>query len=231
VNAGIISGSSSVCQGQSEVTYSVPEIDNASAYTWTGTSTTNSITVNYGISAVSGNITVKGNNACGDGIHSSLEIKVNPIPVTPVITLNGNTLHSDAQTGNQWYNQNGVVKGATNQDYTPKSSGNYYVIVTLNDSKSNPSNTIRFTPTGIRQLNFNNRIQLYPNPIFNELVIEIPDYNEEIDFEIINSVGQVVLKGSFKEKTIIRTRDFLSGVYMIKFEVGDSFVQKKIIKK
>jgi len=46
----------------------------------TGTSTTNSITVNYGISAVSGHITVEGNNVCGDGVSSSLKIDVKPLP-------------------------------------------------------------------------------------------------------------------------------------------------------
>jgi hypothetical protein len=37
--------------------------------------------VNYGISATSGNITVKGNNSCGDGTVSTLAITVNPLPV------------------------------------------------------------------------------------------------------------------------------------------------------
>ncbi len=83
--AGIISGSASVCQGQSAVTYSVPAILNATSYKWTlpsgatGTSTTNSITVSFGLAATSGNITVKGNNACGDGIQSTLAITVNPV--------------------------------------------------------------------------------------------------------------------------------------------------------
>ncbi|MFZ4399675.1 MAG: T9SS type A sorting domain-containing protein [Bacteroidales bacterium] len=86
VNAGIISGTTNVCQGQTNFTYSVPTITNASTYIWTlptgasGTSSTNSITVNYGTSVISGNITVKGNNSCGDGISSSIAITVNPLP-------------------------------------------------------------------------------------------------------------------------------------------------------
>ena len=67
------------------VTYSVPSIANATSYIWTlpigatGTSTTNTITINYGISAISGNITVKGINSCGNGAISTLAITVNPI--------------------------------------------------------------------------------------------------------------------------------------------------------
>jgi len=85
--AKIISGLTSVCQGQNNVLYTIAAITNASTYTWTlpsgatGNSTTNSISVNYGTSATSGNISVKGNNACGDGILSSLSINVNPLPL------------------------------------------------------------------------------------------------------------------------------------------------------
>ncbi|MFZ4399874.1 MAG: T9SS type A sorting domain-containing protein [Bacteroidales bacterium] len=86
VPAGTISGLTSVCKGQNSVIYSIPAISNATSYIWTlpnganGTSSTNSITVNYGTSAVSGNITVKGNNACGAGVSTTLAITVIPLP-------------------------------------------------------------------------------------------------------------------------------------------------------
>jgi hypothetical protein len=84
--AAAISGSTSVCQGQTNVAYTVPAIANASSYIWslpsgaTTTNTTNTIYVNYGSSAVSGNITVKGHSSCGDGGSSSLAIALSPLP-------------------------------------------------------------------------------------------------------------------------------------------------------
>ncbi|HOG19089.1 MAG TPA: T9SS type A sorting domain-containing protein, partial [Salinivirgaceae bacterium] len=107
--AGTISGDTMICQGQSSVTYSVPTIANAISYIWTlpegatGTSTTNSIDVDYGTSAVSGNITVKGVNACGDGESSTLAITVNPLPVKPIITSNSSS-HD-----NSYYCQNDTL--------------------------------------------------------------------------------------------------------------------------
>jgi hypothetical protein len=83
--AGAITGDSSVCIGQTAVTYSVPVIANALNYIWTlpagvsGSSTTNSITVDFGLSALSGLISVKGTNSCGDGITSNKTISVNPV--------------------------------------------------------------------------------------------------------------------------------------------------------
>ena len=96
-SAGAISGATTVCQGQNNITYTVPAIDNATSYTWTlpsgatGTSTSNSITVNYDRTAVSGNITVKGQNSCGVGSASSLAITVNPLPADAGV-ITGKTL-------------------------------------------------------------------------------------------------------------------------------------------
>jgi hypothetical protein len=73
-----------ICQGYKGIPYSVDLIGNATGYTWnlpagatiaSGTNT-NSITVDFGSSAVSGNITVYGTNTCGSGTISQ------PCPVT-----------------------------------------------------------------------------------------------------------------------------------------------------
>ncbi len=81
--AGPIMGPISVQTGQNSLIYIVPPIPYAISYTWTlpsgysGISMSNSITINISSSAVSGIIKVKGNNSCGDGIESSLNITVN----------------------------------------------------------------------------------------------------------------------------------------------------------
>ena len=81
--AGIINGLTTVMQGQNTVTYTTTPIANITNYIWTlpngatGTSSTNSITVNYGMAAVSGEIRVSGSNAYGVGNASSLAITVN----------------------------------------------------------------------------------------------------------------------------------------------------------
>jgi len=215
----------------------VPTIANATSYVWTlpggatGTSTTNSITLNYGTSAVSGNITVKGTNTCGNGATSTFAITVNNKPNTPVISLNGNVLHSDASLGNQWNNQNGFINGATNQDYTVTSNGDYYVIVTLLGCSSEPSNTINAVLAGIEVVDNDRTIKVYPNPVSNELIIEITGNNEKLNFEILNAIGQKVFKGNLFDKTVVQTTNFATGVYLIKFENGKTNEFKKIVKE
>jgi len=82
-SAGIIVGPTTVVQGQTNVTYTITPIANVTTYVWTlpngatGTSNSNSITVNYTGSALSGNITVSGSNNFGVGNVSTLAITVN----------------------------------------------------------------------------------------------------------------------------------------------------------
>ena len=88
VAAGIITGTATVCQGDTAVTFSVPTITNASNYNWsvpTGATIvsgagSSSITVDFGANAVSGNVSVYGVNGCGNGGVSNFPITVNPLP-------------------------------------------------------------------------------------------------------------------------------------------------------
>ncbi len=105
--AGTITGTATVTQGQSGIAYSVPAITNATGYTWslpTGASiatgaNTNSITVNYSVSATSGNITVQGTNTCGSGtVSAAFAVTVNPLPTTAPITTAGTLAACPAAT-------------------------------------------------------------------------------------------------------------------------------------
>lgn len=235
--AGIITGTSTVCQGQNSVIYTVPSIANASSYIWTmptgatGISTTSSITVNYSTSAVSGNITVKGHNDCGDAVASTLPIVVNPIPITPIITQNGKVIHSDALTGNQWYNQNNPINGATGQDYTITAIGEYTVQVSLKGCVSALSNMIKDVVTSISSVENNDGIRIYPNPVSDDLTIEFNGNMNEIRYEVINAYGKLITSGVFRESTIVHTSSFSDGLYVIKFNTGKTCEFRKVIKQ
>ncbi len=82
-----IIGPTTVSKGQGLVTYKVPPVEFASSYVWTfpngfvGTSTTDSITVNIGNIAVSGNITVCGHSRCSNGSAATLNVTVTPMGI------------------------------------------------------------------------------------------------------------------------------------------------------
>jgi len=229
--ADTISGTAAICQGQNAVTYTVPSIANATSYVWTlpsgatGNSSTNSMTVDYGISALSGNITVNGRNSCGDGVVAFKAITINPIPATPVITNSGNNiLHSDVTTGNQWYNQNGIINGATSQNYPATENGSYYVIATSFNCSSDMSNSIQILNTGITEAKINSSITLYPNPTKNQINITIASNLINSDYSISDQLGRKVLTGKLTAETmIVELGNLPNGIYI--FRVGEKIQQ------
>ena len=76
-----------------------------------------------------------------------------------------------------------------------------------------------------------NNLKAYPNPITNELIIEIEGNTETVNFEIFNAIGQVVFKGSLLTKTVVNTNSFATGVYLIKLANGKTLEFKKIVKE
>jgi hypothetical protein len=72
---------------------------------------------------------------------------------------------------------------------------------------------------------------VYPNPVSYQLTIEIVGATEKTNFEILNSIGQVIFKGTMQEKAKINTSTFSSGVYFIKLENGKTFEFKKVVKE
>ena len=233
--AGSISGDQTVCQGETGVTYTVPAISNATSYIWslpfgaTGTSNTNSITLNFGTNALSGLLVVKGTNQCGIGQSSSLMINVNPKPATPVVTQNSNILHSSAAEGNQWYDLTGPVEGATNQDYEVIVTGDYYTIVTQNDCPSDPSNVVHVVITSTQDNAITDSFNVYPNPFTHELTIENKSLEGSAEYEIIDANGQIITKGMLTDKVILSTEKFAAGVYLIKIQ-SDNLLIKKLVK-
>ena len=140
--AGSISGAATNCQGATGVAYSVGVISDATSYTWTYggtgatmTGTTNSVTADYSTSATSGNITVKGTNACGNGTSSTYAVTINNSPtpkflITPTDhECSGTTmiLVIDPQSGQAISNYNFMVNGVSKQSGV----GNTMVTTTL----------------------------------------------------------------------------------------------------
>ena len=136
-------------QCENSIVYSAPTINGANTYIWTlpfgaiGTSTTNTISVSYSNSALSGKISVRGQNTNGYGVESFLDITVNPVPVQAgaiegisTICPNNSAVYTVAPITNAdsyiWSLPNGVVGTSTTNSIsayfnTGASSGNITV--------------------------------------------------------------------------------------------------------
>lgn len=237
-----ISGSVQVCQGANGVTYSVPENDNIDSYIWTlptgataiNSSTSNAILVNFGGNAQSGDIKVKGHNACGDGVESTFGVVVNAIPATPVISSNADMLQSSAMDGNQWYFNNVLIQGATGNTYTPTNNGSYYTIVTLTACPSQASNVISFVITGLDDIVRENVISIYPNPIeSNSTKINISKSltTENMAVNLFDISGRLIFSTKVVGETIGLGKGIDPGIYFINVIADGKTYTKKLIVK
>lgn len=142
---GAITGSSDFCAGATNVSYTVPFDPTVSGYQWTvptgavitSGNGTNTITVDFSFTAVSGNISVTASNSCGASAPSVLWINVLPTPTKPVITSNGplnfcfgNDVTLTAPSG---YTSYLWSSGETTQSIIVSTNGSYYVQVTDNN--------------------------------------------------------------------------------------------------
>ncbi|MFH0867226.1 MAG: YCF48-related protein [Bacteroidota bacterium] len=171
-------------------------------------------------------VTVTDANGCTDS--DDVLITVNPIPPTPVISLAGNILTSDADSSNQWYLNDTLIAGATDTNYTATESGNYYVIVTINGCSSDTSNIISMT-VGIDEVYFNNDFTIHPNPATCEIEISLAEKSE---IEILNIKGQLIKTINTEEDFIrIDISGFARGMYFVKVKTEEGVEVKKFIKE
>jgi hypothetical protein len=76
-----------------------------------------------------------------------------------------------------------------------------------------------------------NDIWVYPNPVSNEIEIELKESSGPVSYEIISSAGYSVFNGSFVQKTSIPASQIAPGVYFVKFKYGDNSSFVKLIKE
>jgi len=85
--------------------------------------------------------------------------------------------------------------------------------------------------TGINENKDNHLFNVYPNPVSDELTIEMKGNREKVSFELLNAFGQIVQNGSFIDKIVIQTNSLATGVYLIKLQYGNTSEVKKLIKE
>ncbi len=247
LTAGPVNGPLSICKGSSGVVYSVVPVASATSYHWTVPSGANivagegtsSITVDFSAYAASGFINVFGLNGCGAGAASpDLNVQLNAVPSSPVITQHGDTLKSSANSGNQWYLDGIEITGATGPEYIAYTIGNYNVIVTLNGCSSPVSNSILLVAITANEIGRTAQCAIYPNPSNGVFNIKMETSHEEsYTLEIFNNLGVLVLKqeevhidGTYT--SMVDLQGSPAGVYTVVLRnKANSIVKKVVIMK
>lgn len=119
--ASVISGTNTVCQGETGVVYIANNLNNSLSYTWSTPNganiisglNTRTITVDFDNNATSGIMSVYGTNGCGDGDTRNKAITVNLLPEAA-----------------------GIITGSTDNSICPLSTNVNYSITALDNATS-----------------------------------------------------------------------------------------------
>lgn len=234
-----ISGTTDLCNTVTSSTYTgATDWSLTPSNAGTITTNTNTCTITWTKNYV-GTVQLKGRtNAtstyCGYSPWSDdLNITLNPLPSAPTITQNGNSLQSSSTSGNQWYNQTGIINGAINQNFTPTENGNYYVILTASGCSSTSSNTINYGSLSIQNFE-NNAITIYPNPTNDKITIDLGNLVDVTGYQIkiYNQLGQIVFSGVMNtQQYSVSLNSLTTGVHLVKiYDASNHEIKtKKII--
>jgi hypothetical protein len=171
-------------------------------------------------------------------VSSQATVTVHELPETPFIELIDITLYSDATVGNQWYDSQGPVAGATGPTYTPTWEDVYHVVVTNEfGCESFPSNSIHVVVTGIGELSKDEALSVYPNPFTDKIFIEAYLQNDvSFKLAIYNALGaevKVIAEGTSNvdgmNKFEFSSQGLEEGIYFCKIITENTVSIKKII--
>ena len=175
-----------------------------------------------------------------DGCDSTITIDLTIVEIDSSVsfTTGDTTLLANETNPNatyQWYEcLNGaltMIQGATNQNYTPVSSGFYAVEVGLNGC-SNTSACTEFILDNTENQYLQSMVNIFPNPTNGDLIIDLGDFYQDIQIEIYSFDGKMIVNQSFKNQQQINTTiEAISGLYQIKIKTEKGVVNKIILKE
>ncbi len=173
-------------------------------------------------------VVVTDENGCSDQDQVLVEIK--PVPQTPTIIFNADTLFSDAEVGNQWYVDGVLIAGDTATFFRPTITGTYYTIVREDGCSSEKSNNIFVQLTNIIQSELND-IKIFPNPTEDFIKIETGNMGR-YNLEITALTGQLILQEEVADPVYsVNLSEFTNGLYFVTIRVKDHLTIRKIIKQ
>ncbi len=98
-------------------------------------------------------------------------------------------------------------------------------------TKGGPSHSnLRTSSIGVIAVLANASILTYPNPSANGLFTISSSTNEQLDFEVINSVGKIVTKGQFVKSNVLNLQNESSGIYVLSISDGKTNIRQQIVK-
>jgi hypothetical protein len=172
-----------------------------------------------------------------ESIRAKIAVNIYGIPSAPTITRNNtNNLVSSYTYGNTWYREQVKLTDTSNM-IKPLEQGNYTVKVLVNTCPSSFSLPYFYlnTITDIANLNQNEFVKVYPNPIVNDLKINfsLTKY-QKVNVAVYSSTtgGKIIDLLNKESGMTVDVRNLIAGTYIVIISSNDNKIlyTQKIMK-
>ncbi|MFT6503041.1 MAG: hypothetical protein ACJASQ_003173 [Crocinitomicaceae bacterium] len=189
---------------------------------------------------IDGNTYASSNNSAthvvpnAGGCDSTITLDLTIAPLNTSVTQASTVLTAD-ETGldYQWVNCSDMlaIAGATNQSYTATINGDYAVIVTDNGC-SDTSSCVTVSSVSLDEIGFGKDVSIQPNPMTESATLDLGKIYNEIEIQIVNSLGQSISVEHYKTKeTISLEITGKPGVYYVIIQSEEGRIIREVIKK
>ncbi|MBL7870811.1 MAG: T9SS type A sorting domain-containing protein [Cyclobacteriaceae bacterium] len=150
------------------------------------------------------------------------------------ISAQGDTLYSNFTVGNQWFFNNVVIPHATKSFLIINEPGRYKVQVSV--AGCTTESEYEFVISGVEDSSSILQINIFPNPVNEMLIIEVPSGLRDVKANILNVLGQQVDKVlmEVQENGILGSYNFKElppGTYLVRVKTSSGTLDTKIIKQ
>jgi len=174
------------------------------------------------------NLRIADAHNCADSTIKTITVK--PSPAKPIITsLSKSQLQSSVANSYQWYQNGNLLGGATSQQLTLTSNGNYSVKIDSTNGCNNTSDPFAALAVGIAEVLKSNGIQVYPNPNNGVFTINFNGLTGEKQISIYDLQGKLLNSYSTSENKFDISCAFAKGIYFLHCETSEGMVNKKIV--
>lgn len=238
--AGITGNSATTdasCNGDADGSVTITPTNGTGPYTYdigSGSQTSDTFT---GLAAGSYSVTVTDANGCSGTVAATVsepnalsasnttQDEINGNDGSINITVSGGT----APYTYSWTGPNGFT--STNEDPSGLESGDYDVTVT--DANGCVYQTSIFVDSQLGILENGFAFTIYPNPSNGQINIELLNFNEIVEIELLDVTGRLIMKKTLADETNhqLDITDKASGTYFIRLTSGDYQTVKQIVKK
>lgn len=160
-------------------------------------------------------------NGCDDTAYADIEIL--PAPTTPSLSISGGTIFSSAASGNQWYDDNGPIPGATGPSFTPLTNGNYYVIATDTNGCPSDSSLPTLIVVGLHAAS-TFAVQAWPVPTSDRVQVAWPSSTGETRLELYQLDGRRLSVQDLPAGTTQHTLDLgghPAGIFLVRISQAE----------